>query len=197
MAEYPYMPFFPRDFFGDTAHVPGDVAAYYVVLLAHAWQRGGSLPDNDDQLRLMTRCPPKRWPQICGILRSFWTVGADGRLHQKRLDQEWAYVQKRLLKSKDGRRQNGKKVNDSTRAPARAFTHTHTQKEEEGALAPSRALTRATPPGKKWKGRKNGTAQKPTCLDVIRERIAKREAEEQREALREGSTRYLRVVSEN
>src|SRR4051812_46255118 len=89
MAEHPYMPFFPEKFFADTAHVPGDIAAYYLVLLAHAWARGGSLPDDDDQLRLMTRCDPRRWCRISAKLRAFWFIGDDGRLHQKRLDKEW------------------------------------------------------------------------------------------------------------
>ena len=83
------MPLFPQRFFGDTAEIPGDAAAYYLVLLAHAWMRGGSLPSDDDALRLMARCDVRRWGRIKHHVLAFWTVGEDGRLHQKRLDAEW------------------------------------------------------------------------------------------------------------
>src|SRR5215203_788505 len=154
------MPFFPQKFFADTAHVPGDVAAYYMVLLAHAWERGGSLPDDDDQLRLMTRCHHKRWPQIRTMVLSFWFVGDDGRLHQKRLDKEWGRAAtwrqnqgrnaspdggKRTLMRVSGRRHNGTKPNDINATPpkptrARALTHTHTEKN---SLVPSESSSLA------------------------------------------------------
>src|SRR5438128_12377495 len=86
---HPVMPLFPQRFFGDTAEIPGDAAAYYLVLLAHAWMRGGSLPSDDDALRLLARCDVRRWGRIKHHVLAFWTVGEDGRLHQKRLDAEW------------------------------------------------------------------------------------------------------------
>jgi uncharacterized protein YdaU (DUF1376 family) len=159
---HPYLPFFPEKFFADTAHVPGDVAGYYVILLAHAWARGGSLPDDDDQLRLMTRCHHNRWPQIRAMLRSFWFIGDDGRLHQKRLDREWkraeTWRQNQGKASPSGRgerdtsrvsalQHKGIKPNDFNATPpkptrARALTHTHTQnslsydrENSEGAAA--------------------------------------------------------------
>jgi len=190
------MPFFPQKFFADTAHVPGDVAAYYMVLLAHAWERGGSLPDDDDQLRLMTRCHHKRWPQIRTMVLSFWFVGDDGRLHQKRLDKEWGRAAtwrqnqgrnaspdggKRTLMRVSGRRHNGTKPNDINATPpkptrARALTHTHTQnslsydrENSEGAPAPLSVRAHASPDAPSPNG---NTEPSPLPDDAARARIA-------------------------
>jgi uncharacterized protein YdaU (DUF1376 family) len=92
VAEHPYMPFFPEKFFADTPTCRPGRARLYLVLLAHAWARGGSLPDDDDKLRLMTRCYSKPWGRVRREIAPFWAVGEDGRLHQKRLDKEWQRV---------------------------------------------------------------------------------------------------------
>src|SRR6188768_405615 len=86
---HPCMTFWPEKFFADTAHIPGDAANAYLALIGHAWIRGGSLPDDDDALRLMARVEARRWGRIKHLILAFWHVGEDGRLHQKRIDQEW------------------------------------------------------------------------------------------------------------
>jgi len=185
------MPFFPNDFFADTAHVQGDVAAYYLVLLGHAWARGGSLPDDDDQLRLMARCPGRRWPQIRDALRTFWSVGEDGRLHQKRMDQEWQLtVTKR--QSKDGwrLRHNGKKTNDSTRARSRVpHPHPYKEEKEDARRTRANALTRDPPVknGSQGRGARHGKNREPNGIDLVIadiERLERLEAAEQRKLLR-------------
>src|SRR4051794_23825416 len=187
---HPYLPFFPEKFFADTAHVPGDVAGYYVILLAHAWARGGSLPDDDVQLRLMTRCHHNRWPQIRAMLRSFWFIGDDGRLHQKRLDREWkraeTWRQNQGKASPSGRgerdtsrvsalQHKGIKPNENNATPpkptrARALTHTPQHKEEEEARdARGRALTRDASPGFKngrGRGKRHGQNREPSSADI-------------------------------
>src|SRR3954470_19663927 len=86
---HPCLTWWPEKFFADTAHVTGEAAAFYMILLGHAWVRGGSLPNDPHQLRLMSRCDPRRWGHIWRQIEPFWTLGDDGRLHQKRLDEEW------------------------------------------------------------------------------------------------------------
>src|SRR5215204_7308510 len=83
------MPFFPEKFFADTLHLPWDARAVYLELLAIAWNGGGSLPNDGDQLRLMVGCYSKAWSRIWREVAPFWATGEDGRLHQKRLDKEW------------------------------------------------------------------------------------------------------------
>lgn len=89
MAEHPYMPFFPEKFIADVQHIPWDAAGAYALLLVSAWARGGSLPNDRDQLRLIVRCHSRSWPRIWSQIAPFWSVGEDGRLHQKRMDKEW------------------------------------------------------------------------------------------------------------
>ena len=86
---HPILPLFPEKFFADTADMTPDGAAYYLVLLAHAWVRGGSLPNDPDKLRLMLRLPRMRWARLRHQILEKWTLGEDGRLHQKRMDEEW------------------------------------------------------------------------------------------------------------
>lgn len=83
------MPFFPRDFFNDTLEMPKDAAAYYLLLLVHAWDLGGSLPNNERTIRNLIGMAPQRWRFLRDHIMRFWFTGKDGRLHQKRLDQEW------------------------------------------------------------------------------------------------------------
>ena len=73
--KHPCMTFWPEKFFADTAHIPGEAASFYLVLLGHAWVRGGSLPNDSDQLRLMARCSPKQWGHVWQRDRPFWTLG--------------------------------------------------------------------------------------------------------------------------
>jgi uncharacterized protein YdaU (DUF1376 family) len=212
MAEHPYMPFFPEKFFADTLHLQWDARAVYLELLAIAWNRGGSLPNDDRQLRLMIGCNGQKWRALWQEIEPFWKLQEDGRWHQKRLDMEWQRSLEKTRNKWKGAsktpRNVSKKANDSTRAPARALPTTHTHIEEEEALASSprahtraRALTRTTPPVYKnsGKGKRNGKDRKLSCSDVIWLRIKQREEREadEREASRESRGGDLRLVSEN
>ena len=155
------MTFWPEKFFADTAHIPGEAAAMYLVLLGHAWVRGGSLPDDRDQLRLMARCHPKRWGNVWKHISPFWSLGEDGRLHQKRLDEEWTKATtRRDLKvqngisqipkwiSTKGKKAKGNKAAQDYSARARDPTPTPTEKNsalqaESSSLAPASLCVRA------------------------------------------------------
>jgi uncharacterized protein YdaU (DUF1376 family) len=187
------MPFFPEKFFADTLHLSWDARAVYLELLAIAWNRGGSLPDDQDKLRLMIGCYSKAWGRVWREIAPFWAVGEDGQLHQKRLDKEWQRVVARhprlasQIPTNGAKRQNpdGKKPNDYSRAPARE-SHTHTHKEEEEARdARTHALTRGAPSGfKNGKGRgaRYGQNRKPTLADIVDADIARLEAIEREQS---------------
>jgi uncharacterized protein YdaU (DUF1376 family) len=91
---HPCLTWWPEKFFGDTAHVSAEAAAFYMVLLSHAWLRGGSLPNDDAMLRNMTRLSRQKWQAIRREVMSFWYLAEDGCWHQKRLDVEWARASK-------------------------------------------------------------------------------------------------------
>lgn len=179
------MPFFAEKFFADTLHLPWDARAVYLELLAIAWNRGGSLPDDPNQLRLMIGCYSKAWGRIWREIVPFWTLAEDGRLHQKRLDKEWQRVLARHAQSANQKPTNGakrknpdgKKPNDYSRALAReSHTHTHTQnslpygrENSEGAPAALSVRAHASPDAPS----PNGEAEhSPPVDDAARARIA-------------------------
>lgn len=151
---HPVLPLFPEKFFADTAHVSAEAAAFYMVLIAHAWTRGGSLPNNDVALRNMTRLSRHKWVVIRHEILPFWTVGEDGRLHQKRLDAEWKRASEKHAapqramqkvaeqKHKSHTRHRAQKVNEIKdpqfcSARARDPTPTPTPTEKKNSLVPS------------------------------------------------------------
>jgi uncharacterized protein YdaU (DUF1376 family) len=110
MAKLPSMPFFPADFFADTAHMTGEAAAIYLVLLGHAWLRGGSLPDNNRLWGRLARISAQRWAVIKPEILPLWELGQDGLVRQKRLARDYEKVIKFIeSKSKSGLKGNEKR----------------------------------------------------------------------------------------
>ena len=68
-----------------------DVQNTYHAMLDKACMTGrGSLPRDDRAIRLLLGISPKKWGKRRHLVMPFWFVGEDGRLHNKRLDEEWA-----------------------------------------------------------------------------------------------------------
>lgn len=108
MSKLPSMPFFPADFFADTAHMTGEAAAVYLVLLGHAWLRGGSLPDDDRLWGRLARVSAQKWTTIKPEILPLWQLGPDGRVLQKRLTRDYEQVIKKL----ESNAKNGLKGNE-------------------------------------------------------------------------------------
>ena len=102
---HPCMTWWPQKVIAATADMTPDGAAYYRVLLDHAWVRDGSLPDDDDKLRLMTRLSKMRWAAIRDELRSKFVRGEDGRLHHPVMDAEWDRAERRKKMAEDKRQE--------------------------------------------------------------------------------------------
>lgn len=93
MPRPPFFAFYPADFANDF-HVEAmstlQVGAY-LLLLCKAWQAEppASLPNDDQVLARFARVTPEVWAEIKpGVLAPF-RLGTDGRLHSKRLRQEY------------------------------------------------------------------------------------------------------------
>lgn len=86
------MPIFWADFFADTEHMSPDGAKAYLFLLGHAWLRGAALPNDDRILARLARVSNKSWVHIRAEILTFWTLGEDGFLRQKRLSKEHEFV---------------------------------------------------------------------------------------------------------
>jgi len=89
-----WMPLYVGDYLADTGHLSACEHGAYLLLLMHYW-RNGPLPDNDKQLAAIARLDRKTWVSDVGpTIREFFVL-EDGRLHQKRADQErakWADI---------------------------------------------------------------------------------------------------------
>jgi uncharacterized protein YdaU (DUF1376 family) len=145
------LPFFPEKFFADAAHLSWEERGAYLILLSHAWVRGGSLPNDDRQLRLLVGCGIRKWHAMSAAVLSFWKLAEDGRWHQKRLDEEWQRANARLERVPQSDQTQlsraassmAKKRGFSTRARPHDPTPTPTEKNsaliraESSSLAPA------------------------------------------------------------
>lgn len=84
-----WMPFYIGDYLADTQHLNTQQHGAYFLLLCAAWNRGGSLPADEEVLRVVTRLSTKEWKAHRAVLLDFFTL-EDGRWLQKRLSKEMA-----------------------------------------------------------------------------------------------------------
>jgi uncharacterized protein YdaU (DUF1376 family) len=158
---HPCLTWWPEKFLAATADMTPDGAAYYRLLLDHAWVRGGSLPNNDDKLRLMTRLSVYRWRAVRAEILEKFTLSEDGRLHHPRMDAEWQRAEQKhkklegfsseatqIFKETNGKKSRKNKAAQLSSARARDPTPTPTEKNsafqaESSSLAPASLSVRA------------------------------------------------------
>lgn len=123
MAKPPYFPFYPKDFAADDAVelMSTKAVGAYILLLCKAWHQDppASLPNDDRVLARWSRLEPDDWREVKPEVVAAFTVGSDGRLHQKACD--WC-VKKNATNDKSARRSN-------MAAARKLGTHTKTQWE--------------------------------------------------------------------
>lgn len=112
MSRPPFFAFYPADFADDlnVESMTTLCVGAYVLLLCKAWQAEppASLPNDDQVLSRLARVDAVTWAEIKdGVLRCF-ILGTDGRLHNKRLRQEYD----KALKLMRARANAGKKGAD-------------------------------------------------------------------------------------
>ena len=90
MSRVPMMPVFTDAMIGGTVRLSAEQFGAYCLILFATWANNGNpLHDDDAELARVCRCTPARWrqklrPALIGFFDS-----ADGRLHQKRLENEF------------------------------------------------------------------------------------------------------------
>lgn len=88
MAEFPALPLFTDAILGDTQHLSQAEFGAYMLMLIVAWRSPScSLPNDDQYLARITRST-RNWHQIKPAVMSFWKLGEDNQLRQKRLSYE-------------------------------------------------------------------------------------------------------------
>lgn len=118
MSQAPSMPLFWDALMGDTLHLTTEEFGAYMLLLGAMWRHGGSIPDSDPDLSRITRTG-KRWGRVKARLLPF-LLQENGTISQKRLRQEWGYVQNRKQIQKqnsEARWNKNKDLDDATALP--------------------------------------------------------------------------------
>ena len=98
-ATRPWMPFYVRDYLGDTSHLSTVEHGAYLLLIMHYWLNGG-LPADDTKLARIARLPPAEWSAVRDTVAEFFDEG----WQHKRVDAELATTaEKYARRSKAGR----------------------------------------------------------------------------------------------
>jgi uncharacterized protein YdaU (DUF1376 family) len=101
-----FMPIYIGDYLKDTFGLTAEEHGAYLLLLMHAWNAGGSLPDDCDVLCRLARVERQRWSDVWAAIGGFFQ-DADGKLTQRRLSKELELATaRRVLASENGRKGN-------------------------------------------------------------------------------------------
>lgn len=102
MAAFPWFPLYVGDYIRDTSRLTTEQHGAYFLLLLDEWANG-PLPTDDDQLALIARVPPQRWPNVWRIVSGFFRLD-DGHLVNPRLEAERSRVERAQRKKSDAGR---------------------------------------------------------------------------------------------
>lgn len=83
-----WMPLYVGEYMADTTNLNTEQHGAYCLMLMAAWRRGGTLPNDDEQLAAVTKLPLARWKKHRAVLVDFFKADEDGRLVHKRVTQE-------------------------------------------------------------------------------------------------------------
>lgn len=95
-----HIPLFRDAYLADTYQFSAEQHGLYLLLMLEAWdQPDCGLPDDDNALAAIGRMTVAKFRRIAGPVLLKWTRDG-GRIYQKRLRKEWAYVQEKRTKAK-------------------------------------------------------------------------------------------------
>jgi uncharacterized protein YdaU (DUF1376 family) len=135
MSSRPWFPLFVPDYLGDTRDLTAEQHGCYLLLLMTAWQR----PDNalpNDMSWMRSVLPPVHGHTfnrlVPPILQRFFTLGADDKWRNKRLDTERQKTDKRSANAKQNadKRWSGTRENKDLPDAKAMLLHLQQHKEE-------------------------------------------------------------------
>lgn len=116
MAEFPALPLWTDALLGDTYQLtPAEFGAYLRLLIV-AWRRPDCDLPNDDAFLGRSVGDPRGWHRLKHKVLSYFTMGSDGLLRQKRLTDERKYLVLRATRSAAGGRAKALKGRHQTSA---------------------------------------------------------------------------------
>jgi len=88
-----YMPFYGGDFLSATSGMTDACFRCYLKLIWHYWHHSHctGLNDNRDELRRICGVDKETWDEVFDQIFNdqFFSLGEDGKWHQKRAEEEW------------------------------------------------------------------------------------------------------------
>ena len=93
-----WMPLWIGSYLADTMRLTTIQHGAYLLLLMAYWRERSALPDDDEELRSITKTDKSEWKKIKPVLSKFFKVG-DGVWWHKRVEQEMAAADERSNKS--------------------------------------------------------------------------------------------------
>ncbi len=142
----PWMPLYVGDYLADTAHLNAAESGAYLHLIMHYWVNG-CLPNDDRQLRRITRLTSRQWAQSRDILRSHF--GDNWKHH--RIDQEIAQAVEISKTNSANAKRSHKFRRRFAGVSQDTLTLTHTKKEGNGILKEGFKALPTSPEFIRWK----------------------------------------------
>ncbi len=138
----PKMPIHIGDYMRNTGHLRAAGHGAYLMLLFHYWSTG-ALPDDDDQLSMITRMTPAEWRKIRPMIEAFFAPGwKHGRVEKDLESARESYEKRAKAGEKGGKAKAESKQSSSnaTAKPEQPLTFNQSKKDSEanasGAEAP-------------------------------------------------------------
>lgn len=78
-----WMPIYWGDYTKKTQHLSTLEHGAYLLLIAHYWNTGAAIADDDDVLRRITRTTTKQWKTIAPTIRGFFIIDGGMMVHQR------------------------------------------------------------------------------------------------------------------
>lgn len=134
MAEYPALPLFTDAYMADTRHLTTTQHGAYLLLLMTAWRMPDcKLPDDDKLLARWTGLDSRNWIKMRPyIIDQFWATDEDGKLYQRRLQDERKYADSVRRKNAEAGKASALKYKErhsttvATKQQPNENPHTHT-----------------------------------------------------------------------
>jgi len=120
MSARPWMPFYVNDFRVATLGMATDEIGVYTTMILLAWERGGPLPGDDDELRSILKCCFRDFHGntynriVPKLLKKFFYRDENGDWRQKRVEKELKKAEKISEKQSETARKRWEKAAQKT-----------------------------------------------------------------------------------
>ena len=131
-----WMPLWIGAYLADTMRLTTVQHGAYLLLLMAYWRAGEALPDDDEELRAITRTDRAEWKKIRPVLAKFFKVG-DGVWWHKRVEAEIEGAGDRAKKASDRAKKGAKTRWGDAAAPAEKGTASNQQASQKPCLEQS------------------------------------------------------------